>query len=90
MAKKSAGPKLTASQIVAVGLLRKAMADSGLSRDKLPMATHQTLSKEFNKTTGESLSPDEYRDLAIRVDKKGTAKIEQALKSLGLSVQAKR
>jgi hypothetical protein len=90
MAKKSAGPQLTSSQVVAVGLLRKAMADSGLSRDKLPMATLRKLSDEFNKTTGESLSPDEYRDLAIRVDKKGTAKIEQALKSLGLSVQPKR
>jgi len=66
------------------------MSDSGLSRDKLPTATHRKLAKEFNKLTGESLSADEFRDLAVSADKKGTAKVEQALAAYGLSLNTKR
>lgn len=90
MAKKPSAPKLSSSQVVAVSLLRKAMSETGCSRDKLPTAAFKKLTTEFNKSTGGSLSVDEYRDLAVSVDKKGTPKINQALASYGLELQPKR
>lgn len=85
MAKKATKSGLSGNQIIAWGLLRKAMEESGLSRDKLPTTTWRKLTKDFNAKTGESLSVDDFRALAIGVDKMGVTKVGQLLQAVGLS-----
>jgi len=80
----------SSDKLIAYGLLRKAMSETGLGRDSLPQKIWASLTRLFNSETKNALSTDEFRKTATNVDKRGTDKVEKRLRRVGLAVPPKK